>query len=140
MKKRAGLKKLTGLNWAGLGTLNVMDSSCQDWTTVVIKRRSAVGKGGKPSDPRVQVSHEAKQMRALDDDDAHVEIKRLSPDSRQLIIQRRVELGWDQTKLNTMCSFPPHIIKEIEAGKAQPNPKQLTVLNRVLKANLSYSS
>lgn len=117
-----------------------MDSSCQDWTTVVIKRRGAVGKSGKPSGSRAQVTHEAKQMRALDADDAHIEIKRLSTESRQLIIQKRVELGWDQTKLNTMCSFPPHTMKEIEAGKAQPSPKQLSVLNRVLKTSLSYSS
>lgn len=115
-----------------------MDTSCQDWTTVVIKRRGGVGKGGKSSG--IQITHDAKMMRTLDSDDARVEIKRISPENRQLIIQKRVELGWDQTKLNTMCSFPPYTIKEIEAGKAQPSPKQLSVLNRVLKTSLSYSS
>lgn len=117
-----------------------MNSSSQDWTPVVIKRRGAVGKGGKPSGSPTQITHAAKVARALDSDDAHIEIKRLNPESRQLIIQKRVELGWDQTKLNTMCSFPPHTMKEIEAGKAQPSPKQLTVLNRILKVSLSYSS
>lgn len=117
-----------------------MASSSQDWTTVVIKRRGVNGTGGKSTSHPIHVSYEAKLARVLDSDDARVEIKRLSSENRQLIIQKRVELGWDQTKLNTMCSFPPHTMKEIESGKAHPNPKQLSVLNRVLKISLSYSS
>lgn len=114
----------------------------QDWTTITVRntRRPAGGAGtGAPGAPRRTVTNEARIARELDGDDMpRVHVKRLSAESRQQIVAARVAKSWDQARLNTMCSFPPHTIREIEAGRFHPSPGQLNVLNRVLQIALRY--
>jgi ribosome-binding protein aMBF1 (putative translation factor) len=114
----------------------------QDWNTVTVRntRRPAGGAGASASGgPRRAVTNEARIARELDGDDMpRVHVKRLSAESRQQIVAARVAKSWDQGRLNTMCSFPPHTIREIEAGRAHPSPGQLNVLNRVLQIALRY--
>jgi ribosome-binding protein aMBF1 (putative translation factor) len=59
---------------------------------------------------------------------------------RQEITNRRVAKLWTQADLNKYCSFPQNTIREIESGRLAPNPHQLTVLNRILKGGIHYSS
>jgi ribosome-binding protein aMBF1 (putative translation factor) len=113
----------------------------QDWTTVTVRntRRPAGGAGAPGGGPRHAVTNEARIARELDGDDMpRVHVKRLSAESRQQIVSARATKSWDQARLNTMCSFPPNTIREIEAGRAHPSPKQLNVLNSVLQIALRY--
>ena len=105
----------------------------QTWTEVTIRGKS---KGKTVKHPAQ--SHEGKLLRSLDTDEPRTVIKCLSSSSRQLIIQKRIELGWNQAKLNTMCAFTLNTIRDMETGHLIPTPKQLSVLNRVLKLALSY--
>jgi ribosome-binding protein aMBF1 (putative translation factor) len=112
----------------------------QDWTTITVRntRRPAGGAGAAASAHR-SITQGARIARELDSDDApRVHVKRLSAESRQQIVATRVAKSWDQARLNTMCSFPPHTIRDIEAGRAHPSPTQLNVLNRVLQLALRY--
>ena len=102
----------------------------QDWQTVTVRRSAKKATSSAPP-----VSAHTALMRKLDSDEP-VKIKSLSSASRQSIIQARVALGWNQVQLNTSCSFPSNSIRDIESGKAIPSPKQLNILNRVLKLSL----
>jgi ribosome-binding protein aMBF1 (putative translation factor) len=64
--------------------------------------------------------------------------KQLSPESRTEIVQKRVALSKSQVELNMLCRFPVNTMREIESGRLCPTPSQLSVLNRVLKAQLKY--
>lgn len=107
----------------------------QDWTPVVvnkIKTRSSAS-GEKHVSPGL-----AAQDRLENDEPRKT--KSLSPESRQAILQARVANKWNQTQLNTQCSFPQNTIRDIENGKLCPTPQQLNVLSRVLKVILKYAS
>lgn len=109
---------------------------CQDWETV------KVGSKTRPA-PTHRPAHTAgtKAMRAADDGDAPPKPPRsLSSVSRAEIIRIRTTMEPKKTQadLNTACSFPPNLIRDIEAGRVTPTPMQLNVLNRVLRAALKY--
>jgi ribosome-binding protein aMBF1 (putative translation factor) len=110
----------------------------QNWETVIINNK----KHSKPLVDKHKISYAQKLIRSIESSETvpEVKIKRLSHESKQLIIQKRIELGYDQTKLNTMCSLPSGTIKDIESGKLHPTPKQLSILNNVLKISLKYES
>jgi ribosome-binding protein aMBF1 (putative translation factor) len=112
----------------------------QDWNDLTIRRtRRPAGGAGSSGSTHRSITQEARIARELDNDDIpRVHVKRLSSESRQQIVAARSAKSWDQARLNTMCSFPPHTIREIEAGRAHPTPTQLSVLNRVLQINLRY--
>jgi ribosome-binding protein aMBF1 (putative translation factor) len=101
---------------------------CQDWTTVTVKRHT------KAKTP--VVSGEAARMRKLENDD--IPKPKTIHGCRQTMIQARVAKGWNQTQLNLACGFPVHTIRDIESGKAQPSPQQLTILSRVLSIVMKY--
>lgn len=64
--------------------------------------------------------------------------KKLSNESRQEIVSRRVLNKWTQVQLNQMCLFPPNTINKIESGQLPPTIGQVQALNRVLKTGLKY--
>lgn len=106
----------------------------QDWTPVVvnkIKTRSSAS-GQKHVSPGLAAQHRV-------ENDEPRKTKSLSPESRQAILQTRVANKWNQTQLNTQCSFPQNTIRDIENGKLCPTPQQLNVLSRVLKVILKYA-
>jgi len=107
----------------------------QDWTPVVVnkvKTRSSAS-GQKHVSPGLAAQHRI-------ENDEPRKTKSLSPESRQAILQARVANKWNQTQLNTQCSFPQNTIRDIENGKLCPTPQQLNVLSRVLKVILKYAS
>jgi len=107
----------------------------QDWQTVTINK--TVRKTGAAD--HAQVAHGLAAARRLENDDAPKPKKSLSPESRQAILQGRVANKWNQTQLNTQCSFPQNTIRDIENGKLCPTPQQLNVLTRILKVVLKYA-
>ena len=106
----------------------------QDWTPVVVnkvKTRSSASVQ-KHVSPGLAAQHRI-------ENDEPRKTKSLSPESRQAILQARVANKWNQTQLNTQCSFPQNTIRDIENGKLCPTPQQLNVLSRVLKVILKYA-
>lgn len=107
----------------------------QDWQTVTLV------KNGRKTVPtsHAPVSAGVAAVRRLEHDDIPKPNKSLSTESRQAILQGRVANKWNQTQLNTQCSFPQNTIRDIENGKLCPTPQQLNVLSRVLKIVLKYT-
>lgn len=62
--------------------------------------------------------------------------KMLSPESRKELVERRLAQNLTQQKLDQRCSFPPHTIRDLEANKRAPTPKELQTLNKVLCCGL----
>jgi hypothetical protein len=109
---------------------------CQDWETIKVGIRARPAPAHRPA-------HTAgtKALRAAESDDAPPPAPRsLSAASRAEIVRLRTTMTpkKSQAELNTACSFPPHTIRDIEAGRLTPTPTQLNVLNRVLRVNLKY--
>ena len=103
----------------------------QDWTSVVVKRRVA-------HTPRHAYTPGSAAVRKLMDDDLPKPTRSLGGTSRQQIVEKRLDFGWNQSQLNTQCAFPLNTIRDIENGKLCPTPTQLNVLNKVLKTALRY--
>ncbi len=110
---------------------------CQDWGTVVVKRKGAAAAGAGAKRPAASAGAAAAYR--AEADELALPTKSLSGESRHMIVVKRTEQGWKQDQLNTMCSFPMHTIRDIEAGRLCPTPAQLNVLNRVLKIALKYA-
>ena len=114
-------------------SLQQMDG--QDWETVVVRgktKKTASETDKKPVHPAVAA------IRRIEAAEGPVKVKRISNESKQLIINTRVAAGQTQTQLNTVCAFPQYTIRDIESGKFQPSPGHLNVLNRVLKLSLKF--
>jgi ribosome-binding protein aMBF1 (putative translation factor) len=107
----------------------------QDWQTITLMKngRKAAATSHAP------VSAGVAAARRLEADDIPKPKKSLSSESRQAILQGRVANKWNQTQLNTQCSFSQNTIRDIENGKLCPTPQQLNVLSRVLKVVLKYA-
>lgn len=110
----------------------------QHWESVTIHSKKLIHNDN--SKPKITQTH--KLMKALENAESSTEIKikKLSSESRQQIIHKRVDLGYDQTKLNILCSFQNNTIKDIEAGRLHPTPMQLSIINRILKLSLKYET
>ena len=110
---------------------------CQDWEPVKVGSKTRPALTHRPAH-----TAGAKALRALEDDgDAPPKAPRsLTAASRAEIVRIRtsMEPKKTQAELNTACAFPPHTIRDIEAGRLTPTPTQLNVLNRVLRTNLKY--
>lgn len=108
---------------------------CQDWETVKIK---SIAKKTAPKPARTAAASTLSHVEA---EELPLPTKALSAASRAEMIRLRTSHtpAMTQTDLNRACSFPPHTIRDIEAGRLCPTPKQLDVLNRVLRAALKYA-
>ena len=109
----------------------------QDWEPIKVGSSMTKKPVAKPARPAG-----TKALHAVEDDDHSVlPTKSLSPASRAEIVRLRtsMEPKKTQAELNTACSFPANTIRDIEAGRLCPTPKQLEVLNRVLRTTLKYA-
>ena len=107
---------------------------CQNWEAVTVRRRSTAA-----SHPAAAAGTRA--LRAVESEEYTLPSKALSAESRAEIIRLRTSRipKLTQVELNTLCSFPPHTIRDIESGRVCPSPTQLNVLNRVLRTALKYA-
>ncbi len=106
----------------------------QDWSKVVIHGKPVTTNAQAP----LKVSPQMSQMRKLAEAETAGKPKRLSPESKQEIILKRLNNKWTQDQLNQECRFPVNTIREIEAGRLCPSSQQLNTLNRILKTGLKY--
>ena len=96
----------------------------QDWTTVVLKRRN-------PKDSKPAVDSEKIRLAKLEQtDDYAPPKKRVSGESIQALIRKRMELGLTQEKADQKCSFTKNTFKDIESHKSLPNQAQQSALQR----------
>ncbi len=110
----------------------------QDWTPLKI---TSYGTGQRALDhksgPRITSAASAERKIA---DSEYAKPKKLTPESRQTLVAKRVAMEKSQTEFNQLCSFPPNTIKEIEAGRLTPTIGQLNTLNRILKTGLKLTA
>ena len=101
---------------------------CQDWTPVVARRRlskrEAVARGQSAIVARDSEKGERTRLAKLEEADVPPPKKRISPESLQALIRKRIEMNLTQEKADGLCSFPRNTFKEFEANRAVPNEQQ----------------
>lgn len=105
----------------------------QDWTPHVVRNTAARRTGPKETVERK--SSEGSHLAKVERED-YTKPKLLAPASRQELVQRRLVEKLTQQQLDQKCSFPPHTVRDLEANKRAPTPKELSTLNRILKCGL----
>jgi hypothetical protein len=115
----------------------------QDWTPVVMRRTytkkeatAVAALNGKSTVvARDPLKNEKVRMAKLDSDDAPPVKKRLTTESIQELIKKRIEMKLTQDKADAACALPKHTFREIEAGRLYPSEDQ----KRKIQQNLSVS-
>jgi hypothetical protein len=101
---------------------------CQDWIPVVSRRRYSKKDQIKNGQSTIQVrdpeKNEKIRMAKLAESDGPIPVKRISPESLQSLIRKRIELKFTQEKADVTCSFPRNTFKEIESNRLVPNEEQ----------------
>ena len=69
------------------------------------------------------------QMSKLENSDKPIPKKRISPESLQALIRKRIELTLSQIKADAKCSFPRNTFKDIEANRLIPSEEQRRRIN-----------
>lgn len=115
----------------------------QDWTTVVLKRRSTATRreGGSGSDSTTEIRdedrNERRRVAKLDRMDyAEAPKKQVASESLQELIRKRMELKINQDKADQLCHFPRHTIKGIESRRIMPTPAHQSTLQKILGVQL----
>ena len=115
----------------------------QNWEPQIIRktaaalREDALRKGVKTTVERQ--SGTASHLAKLEKEEI-VKPKLLATESRQELVQRRLAEKLTQQQLDQRCAFPPHTIRDLEANKRAPTPKELSTLNRILKCGLKLGN
>ncbi len=115
----------------------------QDWTPVVMRRKytkkeaTAVATlhGNHSIVARDPLKNEKVRIAKLDSDDAPPIKKRITQDSIQELIKKRLEMKLTQDKADAACNLPKHTFREIEAGRLVATEDQ----KRKIQQNLSVS-
>ena len=111
----------------------------QDWTPVTFQRRTA-SKKDHSIQPRDYKKDEKIQMAKLENSDKPIPKKRVSPESLQALIRKRIELTLSQVKADTKCSFPRNTFRDIEANRLIPNEGQRRCIQHHLGIQLKIST
>jgi len=101
---------------------------CQDWTPVTFRRRTA--SKNHNIQPRDYKKDEKIQMAKLEISDKPIPKKRVTPESLQALIRKRIELSLSQIKADTKCSFPRNTFRDIEANRLIPTEEQRRRINQ----------
>jgi len=112
---------------------------CQDWTPVTFRRRTA-SKKEHNIQPRDYKKDEKVQMFKLENSDNPIPKKRVSPESLQALIRKRIELALSQVKADTKCSFPRNTFRDIEANRLIPNEGQRRCIQHHFGIQLKIST
>jgi len=96
----------------------------QDWTTVVLKRRTPNKSSPSNDGEKIRLS------KLEHTDEITPPKKRVHPESIQALIRKRLELGLTQEKADQKCSFSRNTFKELESHKSLPTPSQQSIIQR----------
>jgi len=116
----------------------------QDWTTVTLRRRlstkEAQTKGHMATQHRDPEQQERARLAKLENtDEVSPPKKRVSPESIQALIRKRMELGLTQEKADHKCSFSRNTFKDLESHRSLPTTTQQSVLQRVFGVQLKIN-
>ena len=105
----------------------------QDWNTVIVRTNQSKEEGKKKASKKLSDAQQKdiKLLKQVEED--NLKHKKVPPEIRKLIQQKRGELKWTQKQLAQRCNFQVTIINDIETGKANYNPQHITKIKRILK-------
>ncbi len=120
----------------------------QDWTTVVLKRRSTKpsdggqGQGGQGAQwPQGVDRNERIRLAKLSDQDyAEAPKKQVLSESLQELIRRRMELKLNQEMADHLCHFPRHTFKGIESRRIFPSSAHQSAIQKHLGVQLKIQT
>jgi ribosome-binding protein aMBF1 (putative translation factor) len=108
----------------------------QDWKPIIIKKTDT-----KTTDSNtisnttkklsVKQQTDIKLLKQADNDE--LKHKKVPPEVRKQIQQKRGVLKWTQKQLAQKVNLQVSIINDIETGKANYNPQHITKIKRILK-------
>lgn len=110
----------------------------QDWTTVVLKKRSTTKDGKTLGNKDTSERDERSRLAKLEAEDTAPPKKRLQPESIQALIRKRIELGLSQEKADQKCAFAKHTFKEIESQRLLPTSNQHSIIQRQFGIQLKH--
>ena len=105
----------------------------QDWNNLIIKGGS---KKIHPVNIKPQITHEAKQLKNIENSSEIGKLKHIQLEDRQTMISMRVAKGLKQDQIAQALSMPHNLYKDIENGKTIPSQQQLNKINNYLKTNI----
>jgi len=99
---------------------------CQDWTPVTVRRHYSKKEPSQYEQPGIYARDPTKNERIhmaklADSDIPVVPKKRITSESLQSLIRKRIELKLTQEKADNMCAFPRNTFKEIESHRLLPD-------------------
>lgn len=110
----------------------------QDWTPVVLKRRSTKKEAGaaqanSSGESQVKDSqrNEKARLAKMDMMDySEAPKKRIESESIQNLIRKRMELKLNQEKADQLCNFPKYTFKNIESNRILPTSQQQSLIQK----------
>lgn len=115
----------------------------QDWTQVTIRRRGSqhpAGPATKVSVAQRQVSQAGQRAAAVERkaEEGNLKSKKVTSESRQALVQARLNNKWSQLDADAQCNLPKNTINRIESGAMLPNGATLSKIRRTLKIDLKF--
>jgi ribosome-binding protein aMBF1 (putative translation factor) len=103
----------------------------QDWKQVIIKKQGTKTESNTETKLSVTQQRDIKLLKQVENDE--LKHKKIPPEIRKQIQQRRGVLKWTQKQLAQQVNLQVSIINDIETGKANYNPQHITKIKRILK-------
>ena len=105
----------------------------QDWKQVIINKKDSKAESVKVPSTKLSVKQQTdiKLLKQADNDE--LKHKKVPPEIRKQIQQKRGSLKWTQKELAQKVNLQVSIINDIETGKSNYNPQHITKIKRILK-------
>ena len=108
----------------------------QDWKPIIIKKTDSKTTNSNTisnTTKKLSVKQQTdiKLLKQADNDE--LKHKKVPPEVRKQIQQKRGVLKWTQKQLAQKVNLQVSIINDIETGKATYNPQHITKIKRILK-------
>lgn len=115
----------------------------QDWTTVIIKKRSSNGnhitnKNNSIELKNKKINENARLLKLDVMDGVELPKKYIQPESLQSLIRKRIEMNLTQDKADQLCNFPRNFFKDVESKRIVPNEKQQSLIQKYFNIQLKY--
>ena len=104
----------------------------KDWKQIIINKKDSRATDSNTISKKLSVKQQTdiKLLKQVDNDE--LKHKKVPPEIRKQIQQKRGQLTWTQKDLAQRCNFQVSIINDIETGKANYNPQHITKIKRIL--------
>jgi len=104
----------------------------QDWKPVIVRTSEAQKLTEKKSSKKFSEGQQKDIKLMKQVEEGNLQHKKVPPEIRKQIQQKRGELKWTQKQLAQKVNIQVSIINEIETGKAKYNPQHITKIKRAL--------